>query len=167
MRRNLRGVRRLMMAHEGNPRERTKELIMDALTSDSVIGLEFTRGIYIRHEGSLSKERLFGGKFCSSARLIDICASSRTDENGRTTIALRDFVCLAEPAAGANFERLSPPVFFVATPRTDTAVHVTHQVRVIDSEPTIEVFSWDAGGNATRRVPFDWHCCVQVFEIVG
>ncbi len=156
------------MAYDAESRRDLRDLLTDRIDISDEIAVEFPLSLYARHQGNHAKEHLFFGKFCTPNRLMDITGGAVTGGNGTTEIALNDFVCIAPPEAGSNFERLGPPVYFVATPRSRTPVTTTFEV-IMDSNQdiSIRIFTWDPAGNPQGGVRVDWRCCVVSQDVIG
>jgi hypothetical protein len=57
----------------------------------------------------------------------------------------------------------------VATPRAQTAIHVTIRAVLVsaDRDAQIDVFGWNAQGQPAAGASFNWRCTVALEEGVG
>jgi hypothetical protein len=162
-------MEKITMPHETSSSAHLREIILDELEGDTgVIGpVEMTHGMVNRisiDNGSLTKLNSFYGKRCNPTHMFDICGSARTNGDGVSEIRLEDFVCLQEDV-------MVFPAFFVATPQTDSPVHLTFVMNAVDEDTgvtriRIKVFAWNIGGEPVAKVSFHWQCCVS-FVIGG
>jgi hypothetical protein len=162
-------MRTSTMPNETSSGAQLRDRILEELQGDAGVFMpaEITRGIYHRisiENGFLTKLHTFRGKNCSSTYMFDICGAATTNRDGAIEIRLEDFVCLER-------EIIAPPAFFVATPRSDSPVHLTFGINVVDDATgiariRIKVWAWNVGGEPVANVPFHWRCCVP-FEIGG
>ena len=101
---------------------------------------------------------------CVDDEAIDVAGRSGTDEDGRMTWRISDFICLGHRT------RFREPICFLATPHSKTPIHITTHVSrsILPDAPddvVVEVFSWDSNGEPAPRVAFSWRCRVLTFDI--
>lgn len=144
--------------------------LADLIEVEKDFALEYadiTRGLYASAEGHLTTLRAFGGKACTETSVVNVCGAGITDNEGRRTLELEDFVCIRyrSPGAGEGYQYLTSPFYFVATPRTQAPALLTFTFEVQGQDPQtkirITVSSWDLNGQPRPHTKFDWHCCIQ------
>lgn len=150
--------------------ERVRDLVAGEFLGGvgEILPVEQTRALWTDDDGSMTVFHELFGKFCSSSGILDVCGSTAVGSDGTAEFKLSDFVCIRGPAGGANFDRITPPAFVVATARADSPVHLTSQVSVQNNDILIKIFAWDPSGSPVPEVFFDWHCCVRLLkDIIG
>lgn len=149
--------------------ERVRSLVAgDFLVGPAeVLPVEQTRALWTKPAGETTRFHELFGKFCSSSTILDVCGKATVGDDGTVEFKLTDLVCLRGPAAGANFNRITPPAFVVATARSDSPVHLTTQVRVQDDDVLVKILAWDASGTPVPEASVDWRCCVRLLEVIG
>jgi hypothetical protein len=141
-----------------------------AIVDPGEIAIQWPIALYSIEDSTTTIQNILLGKRCVRSRMLDVSGGGVTDANGQATIRLKDVTCLfAPPQAGENFLIATAPINVVATPRTRVATHVTVRAVLVnaDRDAQIDVFSWDAQGQAAARVPFYWRCTVALEEGVG
>ena len=141
-----------------------------AIVDRGEILIQWPVAIYSITDSTTTIQNMLLGKRCVRSRMLDVSGGGVTDANGKATIRLKDATCLfAPPQAGENFSIASAPINVVATPRAEGAIHVTVRASLVsaDRDAQIDVFAWDAQGQASARAPFYWRCTVALEEGVG
>jgi hypothetical protein len=132
--------------------------------------IQWPIAIYTITDSTTTILNLLLGKRCVRSRMLDVSGSGVTDANGKATIRLKDVTCLfGPPQAGENFLIASAPINVVATPRAQTAIHVTIRAVLVsaDRDAQIDVFAWNAQGQPAAGAAFNWRCTVALEEGVG
>ena len=101
---------------------------------------------------------------CINEHAIDVAGRSGTDQNGRMTWKLSDFICKSDN------RRFQEPISFLATPHAKAPVYVTvHVSQPILPQPpddvVVRVFSWNSNGEPAPSIPFSWRCRALTFSI--
>jgi hypothetical protein len=130
--------------------------------------LEYTISEFTIGEGWQKRAGVYGGSRCTETAVLNICGSAKTGKEGERVLNLEDFICIAAIQASTGsrwFRQISAPIYFVATPISNTPALLTFTIDIQDqdTEPKfrIKVFSWDANGRPNRDIVFNWHCCVN------
>ncbi len=143
------------------------DLLEDFRGDVGVVVVDFAKSLYTSKKGHLTKFHTFAGKTCAKISVVNVCGSASTDSGGKRILKLEEYVCIEyeSPSTGGGYEYLAPPVFFVATPYSESPAFLTFTIDVKNQEPEtkirINVFSWDSNGQPLANVKFNWHCCVQ------
>jgi hypothetical protein len=103
---------------------------------------------------------------CLDANVIDLSGRASTDEGGKRTWKLRDYIVPCD----RGFDEFDRPMSFVATPHSNSPIYLTTRPAegfLTPSPPddvVVEVFTWDAGGNPAPNVTFSWRCRVPYYR---
>ena len=98
--------------------------------------------------------------FCSGSYAWDVGGKSATDQNGRHSWKLSDYVCSTPPID------VIEPAVFVATPRSSRPVCVTSNTTSTNGDLHIEVFSWDMDGKPAPSVGFSWRLWAEKPDLI-
>src|SRR5262245_55594950 len=97
---------------------------------------------------------------CFDDGAIDLGGQSTTDNTGRLTWKLSDYVCKE------NLQSYLAPASFVTTALSTSPIFLTARITSIGFDLVIDVFSWDANGAAAPNVRFAWRCWVRGQNII-
>jgi hypothetical protein len=102
-------------------------------------------------------------KHCEATQLLDVSGIARTGNDGKSLFRLTRFFC---PDAFPSFES---PINVVATPLSSMPCFATVMFSLVDDgqDVEIQVFTWDANGEAAVSISYDWRCRVVYREIPG
>jgi hypothetical protein len=134
------------------------------------VRIEWPIALYTVSESTTAYQNLLIGKRCAGSRMLDVSGGGSTDSSGKATISVKQVTCLfGSPAAGQNFLNPVSPINVVATPRSQVATHVTVQATLVSAQRDvqIEVFAWNAQGQAVGGAPFYWRAAIALEEVVG
>lgn len=163
-----------MPGEQGDVRDQLRDALgtipEGAIVDRGEVRLQWPVAIYTIQESTTTIQNLILGKRCVRSMRLDVSGGGVTDSNGKATISLKQVTCVfGSPGAGQNFFNPVAPINVVATPRSEVARHVTVRATLMtdDRDAQIEVFAWDAQGQAVAQAPFYWRCTVELDEVVG
>lgn len=112
-------------------------------------------------------------KSCSTTNVMDVSGIFRVGQSGVAKFRLSDYFCRPlSLTEGRDFHR---PIVFVATPYASRPTFVTAVPTIVadggvdqyGNDVEIEVFTWDAAGNATGPVVLQFRCSVGFRSVEG
>jgi hypothetical protein len=97
---------------------------------------------------------------CFESSALDLGGQAVTDNAGRLTWKLSDFVCNADRAG------YQAPASFVTTALSTAPIFLTARILSTGGDLVVDVFSWDTSGAPAPNVRFAWRCWVPTQAIV-
>lgn len=97
---------------------------------------------------------------CFESDAIDLGGQAVTDNSGRFTWKLSNFVCKADRAG------YQTPASFVTTALSSAPIFLTARIVSSGVDLVIDVFSWDTNGAPAPNIRFAWRCWVPSQAIV-
>jgi len=112
------------------------------------------------------KERDIGFTFekqvvrCVDEPTIDIAGASTTNNDGKFTWRLNNFVCWED--------EYGVPISFVATPHSQSPICLTIDIDYLSlpGDVVVKVFTWDLNGRPAPKIRFSWRCRTRRLIIV-
>lgn len=105
-------------------------------------------------------------KRCQDNTLLDASGVVVTDNDGKRTFLLSEFVCLPKARI------LAMPVNVLATPQSEKPVFATTAFRLVDpgdftrSDVEITLLSWESSGDPAPQIVLHWRCRVVSQNII-
>jgi hypothetical protein len=129
------------------------------------VAVSWPISIYTESSGYVKIHDALRGARCATPSVLDIGGARSTGADGTAQISLNDLHCLR--VGGGNVVGYDNPVNVVATPRSDTPIHLTVLVNIVrganrPQDVLITVFAWDVNGTAVGGARFNWRCMVPI-----
>lgn len=171
------------MAEDTEKKAKNKKLFEDLLGHDLEEGdlptevvVRETIGLNAEHEAEVVSREIgttgASTKTFSTTSAMDVAGIFRVGQSGVAKFRLSDFYGRPLRNIGREFHR---PIIFTATPFAEGSVHVTAVPTLVDdngvpdyqNDVEVEVFAWDAAGNASGPVVIQFRCLVGFSEFLG
>jgi hypothetical protein len=140
----------------------------DQRRADINLTLPGRRGVLVRETPDLAPPAPPTPNATETTDLVDLVGFTRTGDDGRAVVHVRDFVWGTEVKLGELDQ-----VWVIATARSSDFVAVTHDVRAprfghgsdpnvpLEFDLQIRLFTWGHSGQAKENVPVTWRAVLR------